>query len=375
MTVTTILFIVLSAYAGIYLAGCLLVSIGVRRLRPNPLPDPLPDVSVVICARNEEANLPRCLDHLGKLDYPRDRMEIMLVDDESTDRTRALMDSFAAAHPECRVLTTQGEPKILPAKQRPLNMGVRESTGEFVFITDADIAVRPGWIRAHLSAYTDTIGIVGATTRVDSSSGKWFDRLQCVELVSKHAVAMGCVGLGYPLTIMGNNFSFRRVAYDQIGGFLGMRRSVVEDMALMNAVIRQTRYTLNWVADPQGVVISTPERDMRTFINQRFRWIFEVVDLSGIGKVMLAVESLMMLAFFGSLAFLAVSPVPLALLALAWVFGYALFLSPSPGCEKGDLARIPATLVFQLAEVFLLGLRKVFGKRAMVWKGREYKKD
>ncbi len=372
--IVSIVSMIVLVYAGLYLSGCLLISIGVWRIRTVPLPEALPRVSVVICARNEEANIGRCLDHLDALDYPRDRLEILLVDDESIDRTAEIMRSYAERNSSLRVLSTAQEPKILPAKQRPLNMGVRESTGEFVLITDADIAVRPGWIRAHLGAYGENIGIVGATTRVDISSGKLFDRLQSVELVSKHAVAMGCVGLGYPLTIMGNNFSFRRDAYDRIGGFLGMKRSVVEDMALMNAITTRTPYTLNWAGGRQGVVISMPEKDMKAFINQRFRWIFEVVDLAGIGKVMIAMEVLMFVSFLAALAVSWAYPLPIALVSLAWIAGYILFLAPSPGREKGDILSIPVTLVFQMAEAVLLARRKLFGKQVMVWKGREYKK-
>ncbi len=369
-----VVFVAVSAYAAIYLVNSLVISIGIRNVRRYPLPEVLPRVSVVICARNEEANLPSCLEHLRELDYPRERLEILLVDDESTDRTGEIMRAHAERNPQFRVLSTEHEPKILPAKQRPLNMGVRESTGEFVCITDADIAVRPGWIRAHLAAYSEKIGIVGATTRVDYSSGKLFDCLQCVELVSKHAVAMGCVGLGYPLTIMGNNFSFRCSAYDQIGGFPGMKHSVVEDMALMNAITKETPYSLNWAADRAGVVISQPEKNMNTFINQRFRWIFEIVDLAGIGKIMITMESLMTLSFLTALAVSWVNPIPLAIVSLAWILGYALFLAPSPGREKGDLRYIPAALLFQMLEAVLLGMRKLFGKRAMVWKDREYTK-
>jgi len=375
MTWIALPVMIVVGYTAVYVLGCLLVAIGVRRLKPNPLPDPLPRVSVVVCARNEEHNIARCLENIRAIDYPRDRIEAILVDDESTDRTLEIMREYAERDPLFRVLSAAEEPRTLPGKQRPLNMGIRESTGEFVLITDADIAVRPGWVRAHLGTYSESIGIVGGTTRVDTSSGKLFHRLQCCELVSKHAVAMGCVGLGFPLSIMGNNISFRRDAYDRIGGLLGMGRSVVEDMAMMNAVVEKTPYTLGWVSDRGGTVVSAPEDSLKAFINQRFRWIFEVSDLAGIGKIMLAMESLMLASFAASLALIPWAAVPLLATIAGWNAGYALFFAPSPGREKGDILYIPVVLAFQMLEVVLLGRRKLFGGKGMVWKGREYRRQ
>ena len=369
-----ILEIVIGVYAFIYLLFSVVIAIGEKRLKSCELPEKLPKVSVVICARNEEKNIKRCLDHLLKLEYPRDKIEIFLVDDESEDRTIDIMKEYSAKDAMFRVLSTGGEPHDLPAKQRPMNMGIRNSTGEIILITDADIAVRPGWVMAHLSAYHENIGIAGATTRVDVSSGKLYDRLQCCDLISKHAVAMGCAGLGFPLSLMGNNFSFRRDAYDMVGGLLAMNRSIVEDMALMNAIVHSTGYTQGWVTEKEGVVVSAPEEDFGTFIEQRMRWVYELTDLSMIGKVMITVETLMLLVFIMSLVILPWNPGPLAVTVLAWISGYFIMLIPSPGNEKKDVLYIPGMLVFQMVYGFVFGWRKLFGKKRVVWKGRVFEK-
>ena len=372
--IRNILEIVIGIYAFIYVLFSLVIAIGEKRLKPRELPSELPKVSVVICARNEEKNIRRCCDHLLKLDYPLDKIEIFLVDDESEDSTMEIMKEYAAKETMFRVLSTEGEPHDLPAKQRPLNKGIRESTGEIILITDADIAVRPGWVKGHLSAYHENIGIAGATTRVDISSGKLYDRLQCCDLISKHAVAMGCSGLGFPLSLMGNNFSFRRDAYDMVGGLPGMNRSIVEDMALMNAIVRSTKYTQGWVTEKSSVVVSAPEPDFRTFIEQRLRWVYELTDLSMIGKVMITIESLMLTSFILSLVIVPWNANPLVATILAWIFGYFIILAPSPGNEKNDALFIPGMLVFQIIYGFVFGWRKLFRKKKVLWKGRVFEK-
>ena len=63
----------------------------------GPLPDPLPLVSVLIPARDEERNIGRCLESLLRQDYP--RLEILVLDDESSDRTADIVAKLAAEHP------------------------------------------------------------------------------------------------------------------------------------------------------------------------------------------------------------------------------------------------------------------------------------
>jgi len=370
-----IISLIVYGYAAVYLFCSIVIACGERRFKPLPLPDNLPGVSIVVCARNEEKNMRRCLDNLVAIDYPRDRLEIVLVDDESTDATQAIMREYAGRERTITVLSTVNEPHDLPGKQRPLNLGIRESAGEFILITDADIAVRPGWVRGHLAAYHEKIGIAGATTRVNYSSGRFFDRLQCTELISKHAVAMGCAGLGFPLSIMGNNISFRRNAYESIGGYAGLNCSVVEDMALMNAIVTRTGQTLAWAASPESVVTTEPEKDLATFVNQRYRWVYEVTDLSGIGKAMLAMEFLMIAAFAVSVVIAGWNWLPLAVASLAWTAGYSALLLAQPGSIIMDLVYIPVMIVFQLFYGVILARRALSGNRTMVWKGRSYTKQ
>ena len=369
-----ILEIAIIFYASLYLIISVVIAVGGKLLKSYELPSELPDVSVIVCARNEENDIRRCLESMLNIDYPREKLEILLVDDESEDVTMDIMNEYAARDGMFRVLSAESESHDLPGKPRPLNLGIRESSGEIVLVTDADIAVRPGWIKGHVSAYRENIGIVGGITRVSTDSGSIFSRVQNVDQISKLAVAMGCAGLGFPLTIMGNNMSFRREAFGHIGGFSGMRQSVVEDMALMNAVVRRTDYTLGWVPEKSGVVKSAPEKDFNTFINQHFRWIFEVSDLSNIGKFMLSVETMMFIVFIVSLFIAPWNLMPLAATVIAWIIGYYIMLFPSPARGKGDILYIPASLVFQMIYAIALGWRILFGSKTMVWKGREYEK-
>jgi len=375
MPIPEIVAIVCLVYAALYIVFALLVSVGSRRIKTHDLPDELPRVSVIVCARNEERDIERCLTHLAALDYPADKLELIIVDDESEDGTAAILQEIASKDDSFIILNSKDATTTLPAKQRPLDMGIHHAKGEFILTTDADIAVKPGWVKAHLAAYDDSVGIAGGITRIDSSSGRIFDRLINIDQVSKLAVSMGCVGLGVPFTVMGNNLSFRKKCYISCGGFEGFAESIVEDMALMNAIVRETDYSVGWATGTDSVALSAPEESLDALLNQRRRWLQELGTLSLTGKMLIGFEFLMGMVFLMMLFLSPMLPKQFLAVAMAWTAGYIFFMSPLPGREKNDIAWIPLLILFQLYYSAVFVLKELTSEKSVVWKGRVYKNE
>ena len=365
---------VVIGYSLFYLFTAVIVALGALRFwKPGRLPGRLPRVSVVLCARNEEHNIPRCLDSLVAVDYPPEKIEIFLVDDESTDQTLELFNRYAKGDARIRVLSTAGEQRTFIGKQRPLNLGIREATGELILGVDADIVVRPGWVKAHVAANQGLFAIVGGMTRIDPASGGLYARVQACDLATKISVARGSAGLGFPVTVMGNNISFRRDVYDSIGGFGKMKPTILEDVTLMNTITRTTEYRLGWTAGPDGVADSAPEVLFSTFIEQRRRWINVMSDLPPTGRLMVCIELVMALMFAASLPLALHSPVPLLAIAAAWLGGYMIHLAANPGSTGWNYLYIPVMILFQMYYGMVIGFRNVFGSGVVMWKGREYR--
>lgn len=372
--VLDILVIVCVAYSFLYLAITTAVALGSVRIGGSEEPDELPRVSVVVCARNEEAIIGDCMNSLVTQEYPHDRLEIICVDDESEDGTRGIFEEFASRYPFVRVLSTENVPRDIPGKQRPLSHGIEQATGDFVCVTDADCTHSSGWIKAHVAAYNEKVGMAGSITTVGRRYKGLFARLQASELSSKLAVAMGAAGLGRPVTLMGNNLSFRKTAYDSFGGLKKIKPHIVEDMAMMNAIVERTQYKIGWVGHPDGVVSTKPEMTFHDLLNQRQRWITELTRLSINGKVLMAVEIMMATTFFLSLVLIPWNPAPAVVSGMIWLSGYIFILSAAPGARFTDYVMIPGFILFQLAYSIPLSLRILLGKRTIVWKGRVYHK-
>lgn len=115
--------------------------------------DPLPPVSVVIPARNEERNLEQALQSVLALDYP--DLEIIVVNDRSTDDTRAILEKMAERDARLAVVTIDDLPAGWIGKPHALHVGAQRARGEFILFTDADIVFHPSALRkavAHAQA-------------------------------------------------------------------------------------------------------------------------------------------------------------------------------------------------------------------------------
>ena len=100
--------IFLIALAGYFIQSVLFV-IGCSKKFPKTGENNLPDVSVIVAARNEEENILRCLKFLDKLEYPEDKLQIILVDDRSTDKTENIIENFIINKPKFTKIVTKKE--------------------------------------------------------------------------------------------------------------------------------------------------------------------------------------------------------------------------------------------------------------------------
>jgi glycosyltransferase involved in cell wall biosynthesis len=116
--------------------------------------DNWPLVTVVVPVYNEEIVLPTLLASLRELDYPPSRLEVLLVDNNSTDQTPQLLASSG--------FTVLFEPR--PGCGTARNTGIRKAQGEFIACTDADCVVDPAWLQDLLAGFnTPEVGAVAGT--------------------------------------------------------------------------------------------------------------------------------------------------------------------------------------------------------------------
>jgi cellulose synthase/poly-beta-1,6-N-acetylglucosamine synthase-like glycosyltransferase len=117
--------------------------------RIKDLPDPQlavwPKLSVVVTARNEERRLAQAMEQRLADDYP--DLELILVDDSSTDGTPAILDRSAAADPRVKAVHVTRLPEGWLGKLHALRTGAQAAKGEWILFSDGDAFIRPGALR------------------------------------------------------------------------------------------------------------------------------------------------------------------------------------------------------------------------------------
>lgn len=183
--------------------------------RPRPADLPMLPVSVIICARNEAANLRKNLPAVLRQDYP--AFEVIVVDDGSTDDTQRVLAEFEENHTHLRTMAEKKAPGT--GKKAALAKGINAASHELLLLTDADCQpVGRRWLEkmtANLRGGSDlTLGYSPYYKRPG-----WLNKLMRYEAMQSAFLYFSFALAGIPYMGVGRNIAYRRSLYEQSGGF------------------------------------------------------------------------------------------------------------------------------------------------------------
>lgn len=251
---------------------------GWHRLKEFGTSGLLPDVkvSVIVAVRNEELNIGALLNNLSAQKYPLHLLEIIIVDDHSTDSTSRLVEEFIAKKKELQNL------KIIKlglndnsGKKVAIQIGIKASKAELIVITDADCSAGSLWISTIVAYYaTYKPHMILGPVRM-TGKGSLFGKFQSLEFMSLISTAAGSCNGGFPILANGANLAFTRQAYDSCGGFSGnMQFPSGDDMFLMISIKRKFGVRAIRFLRSEEVIVNTPATiGFKSFIQQRLRWV------------------------------------------------------------------------------------------------------
>ena len=197
-----------------------------------------PTVSVIVPARNEEASLRACLESLmAQAGLP---FEVIVVDDQSTDRTREIALSF----PGVRVIDASPLPPGWTGKNHAVTCGARVAKGEWLLFTDADTVHLPGSLaRSMNEAKLHGAALLSYSPEqvVVSIWEKAVMPVIFAELASIYRPSQVSDPNSAVAAANGQYILITRVAYDAVGGHSAIAGSLLEDVALARAVKQSGR--------------------------------------------------------------------------------------------------------------------------------------
>jgi len=275
----------------------------------------LPFVSVIVPARNEEKNIKNCINSILNSNYPKEKFEIIVVNDRSTDNTLSEITDLleineANKNSNIKIcnIKSDAEKRNLQGKPGAIKVGIDAALGEIIMLTDADCTVNENWILTVANSFNDEIaeqarnadssqhtaqsnnchtaldavspirkiGMVCSYTNVKSD--KMFHYFQAAEWAYMSTYACAGIGLNTVLGCFGNNIAITKEAYNKIGGYENLKFSVTEDFALLNAIFG-AGFGVKYLCDKNSTVETLPVEIFSEYMTQRKRWSIGAIDL------------------------------------------------------------------------------------------------
>jgi cellulose synthase/poly-beta-1,6-N-acetylglucosamine synthase-like glycosyltransferase len=234
--------------------------------------------SIVVPFRNEAENLPVLLNSLGKINYPRSKFEILLIDDESEDASVTIIREFQRNNPEFRVRLLENQRISNAPKKDAISTAIHISEFDYMLTTDADCHVPENW----LSIYNDFILetgnklIAGPVALIPESlktkQRYRFGNFEALDILSLQASSAGAFGLGKAFMCNGANLCYEKESFLKLGGFTGNDNIASGDDVFLLQKFQKEKYKTGYLKSREAIVLTRPQNNLGDLVSQRVRW-------------------------------------------------------------------------------------------------------
>lgn len=368
-----IVFITLLLHYLIFLS---LIYFGLNNL-DNSFVDRIPSefVSVIIPFRNESENILDVFNSVSNQNYPKDKLEIIFVDDFSTDNSYQILkrvNSFS----HIKIISVPIDYSVNAHKKRAIRFGIENSIGEIIVTTDADCFHSENWLRALLSFFDSKTGFIsGPVEFLEGNS--LFEKFQQIEFAGLVITGAGLIGAEKPTICNAANIAYRKKAYEEVGGFnFQMNLSSGDDELLMQKISKETSYKVKFANNKDASVKTKANKSIYDFYQQRKRWASKGLFYSSKSLIFkliliflfyLSLPTQLILGFFHSTNFFFLLLISFFLKTL---FEYLIIRKGMKLIfKKTHFNNILLAELFQIPYIIIAGISGAFGN--FIWKNRK----
>ena len=334
-------------------------------------------ISIIIPFRNESENIHQSLESLQSLTYPKDKFEVIYVDDSSTDDSLSKLKQ-AIKSENIKVIETPATKVIRAHKKRAVKFGIENSIGDIIVTTDADCVHKENWLQNLVCYFDKDTGFVSGPVDFISDE-KLFTKLQKLEFAGLILSGAGLIGNETPAICNGANLAYRKNVYKQVNGFEdNLNLSSGDDEILMQKLFSDAKYKVKFCINKDAVSLTKSNQTLSQFFQQRQRWASKglfyknknlVAKLLFIFLFYCGIISQLVLGFYSNIYFLTL------VISLTGKFVIEYFI-----LKKGTKALYTNEILkhFLLAEIFhipyiiISGVAGAFGNYK--WKNRKVKR-
>lgn len=230
-------------------------------------------LSVIIAARNEEKNIIKCLEALCNQDFPAQQVELIFVDDHSSDNTVVLIRQFINEHSDRTIKLLSLKNDEGSSKKDALTLGVSAATNDCILITDADCLVPSTWLSAMTRFFlAKNSQFLAGPVSIDSEKSL-FAKIQSLEFMGLVGIAAAGIINKVPIMCNGANLMFSKKVFNEVGGFDSPEHFASgDDTQLLIKVSKLYPDSVHFLKDKRAIVRTEGAVSIEDFLQQRKRW-------------------------------------------------------------------------------------------------------
>ncbi|SEO04270.1 Glycosyltransferase, catalytic subunit of cellulose synthase and poly-beta-1,6-N-acetylglucosamine synthase [Mucilaginibacter sp. OK283] len=333
-------------------------------------------VTILIAARNEAEIIHLTIGDILAQDYPRHLLEVIIVDDHSTDNTAAIIGSFADQG--ITLLKLNENQPLNSYKKKAITEAIQLSTGELMVATDADCRMNSKWISTIVTYYETENPVLISAPVTFFQEKSVFELMQTLEFSFLIGIGAAFIGNGRASTCNGANMAYRKDVFNEVGGFKGIDQLASgDDELLLQKVAVRYPGRIGFIKQTDAIVYTHAKPNLKEFMQQRKRWaskftLYKDKKIVLVALIFWLFNISLLLNFFLGLFFADIFKLFLAQFLLKYFFE-AIYLIPVTSFFKRSylvsllIITIPVHVVY-LAYMGLIGSNKKYQ-----WKGREVK--
>ncbi|TDO21610.1 glycosyltransferase family 2 protein [Pedobacter duraquae] len=228
-------------------------------------------VSVIVAARNEAERISATIEDLLAQDYDSSLLEIIFIDDHSTDNTGAIINSYADRGVK---LITLNEQKALNSyKKKAIQTAIGQAKGKLIITTDADCSMGRNWLKTIVAYYQAGDYKMISSPVAYTGERTLFERGQSLEFLYLIGLGASTIGNQNPSTCNGANLTYERDAFYEVGGFKGIDDLASgDDELLLHKMAARYPGKIGFLKNRDAIVYTQAKPTLRDFIQQRKRW-------------------------------------------------------------------------------------------------------
>jgi len=225
-----------------------------------------PKVTIGIPAYNEEKTIAKTVNSIINADYPKDKIEIIIANDGSTDNTAKVAQELIKKNKGFKIILIN---KANGGKSSAVNAAINKATGEFFAVVDADSRIEPNAIKLVIPHFKDKeVGAVISRVRVDTPN-KTLEKIQFFEYIMSNLVRKLMAIIGTLAITPGVLSMYRTKILRSVGGFTKDKNNITEDLEI---ALRLKYYGHKIEMETRSITHTLAPKTMKALWKQRIRW-------------------------------------------------------------------------------------------------------